>query len=122
MLKNLKKCQKSKKETDRPTDRTTNLRTDIAGEESRSKRLKRLVLFSTVKYVMECFSLYFIVMFVRGIVMLVVFPLWDKIGLKFDWRQKIVAIWAGLRSPLVLIIGMVIGQTHILKPYGFLHG
>ena len=71
---------------------------------------------------MECLSLYFIVMFVRGIVMAMVFPLWNKIGLKFDWRQKIVAVWAGLRSPLVLIMGRVIGQMHSSKQYELLQG
>ena len=81
---------------------------------------KGIISFSAVKYVMECISLYFIVMFVRGIVMAMVFPLWNKIGLNFDWRQKLVAIWAGLRSPLVLIMARIIGQMPSRNQYGFI--
>ena len=59
---------------------------------------------------MEIFVIYFIVIMVRAIVMALVFLYWNKVGLNFDWKKQIVAIWAGVRAPALIILGLMLQE------------
>ena len=68
-------------------------------------------------FLIESITLYVIVMFARGFVLAMLFPLGNIVGFMFDWRQKIVVAWSGLRSPILLILALLFNMYTKSDPY-----
>ena len=66
---------------------------------------------------MQMISCYSVVMLVRGVVLALTFPILNMAGLNFDWKKEVVTMWLGIRSPVLLILALMLKYDTFHNPY-----